>query len=232
MDAAKQHLASLSHGTILRIKNLESARGRQGRVWKLMPGQFLMTFVLKPKLSNLQAAQQLQYLFMAITLGVLEPLKIYGAGLKWPNDIIIQGKKVGGILMESVWQEEQLQGLVVGFAVNVNNRFEDDDPLQKTATSVCSVMHQEFDIALLEQAFLQALNSFYTQWSDGKFQSLFEFWKNAQVFMGQKVFVHHRDGSVVSGIMQGVTPQGDLILKDHLNNVITVVYAQVLEVLT
>ena len=68
MDAAKEHLAFLHHGTILSIKNLVAARGRQGRVWMLAPGQLVMTFILKPTQSLVDRPDSLHYLFMAISL--------------------------------------------------------------------------------------------------------------------------------------------------------------------
>ena len=230
MDAAKFQLADLAHGTVLHIKNLASARGRQGRIWQLMPGQFLMTFVLKPEQKLLQRENALPSLFMALSLGVLEPLKKYDVGLKWPNDLVMQGKKLAGILMESVWQGNGLQGLVVGFAVNVNNQFEADNSLQKIAISLRAVYHQEFDLHELEQQFLQSLNHFYDQWVAGSFKDLFLAWQEAQYCIGKQISVHHADGSVVCGVMQGVTEKGDLVLKDGAGNEHIILYAQVLQI--
>lgn len=231
MDAAKEHLESLSHGIILSIKNLTAARGRQGRVWTLDPGQLVMTFVLKPKQFLVDRPDALHFLFMAISLAICKPLQRYGAGLKWPNDIILCNKKLAGILMESVWQSEKLRGLVIGFAVNVNNQFAVDHELFTVATSLRDVVEHEFDLKLLEQEVLQSLNHFYDLWAAGKFIDLFYAWRDAQILMGKSIKVHHTNGTVVEGVMHDLKINGDLVLKDSEGILHSILYAQVFSVI-
>ena len=95
---AKQHLDTAPDGAVFIADILGHARGRQGRTWQFVPGQLPITILLKPNFKNLCKADlefRLNQLTMALALGILDPLKFYGVALKWPNDFVLNHKKVG-----------------------------------------------------------------------------------------------------------------------------------------
>lgn len=166
MDWAKGQLEKVADGTVFLADRYHVARGRLGRVWCLYPGQLIVTFVLKPKnISKSDTTNHLNQLNMALTKGVAAVLEPYGVMIKKPNDFMIDGKKVGGILIEAVWHEGRVTGLVVGIAINCNNEFDEQDPLYKIATSLKQVTGELVDLDKLQKTLFASLTFWYKHWS-------------------------------------------------------------------
>ena len=235
MAWAKEHLDIAPDGAIFFVENLTHARGRQGREWQLADGQLTLTILLKPpsidKIQPEQLALRLNQLNMALTLGILEPLKVYGVGLKWPNDFVVKDRKVGGMLLEAVWRGQKLAGIVLGFSINVNNVFDESNPLYYTAISLKTVEGKELDSNNLQDMIVQSLDAAYAQWNDGNFDFIFEQWKSNQVYHGKNIAVHNKDGTIVSGIFVDVLPNGDLEIQNDNKTTSTIAFCTV-EVVT
>ncbi len=232
---AKENLATAPDGAVFLADELTQAKGRQGRVWAVHQDQLIVTFILKPpQLAAVPPEDlpiRLNQLNMAIVLGILDPLKKYGATLKWPNDFIINHKKVGGMLMHLVWQGTLPIGIIVGFAINVNNEFDPADPLFSIATSLKTVTGSVVDRRTLYKSMLATLNAWYVQWQHGQYMHIYKHWKIEQAYLGSKIQVHQKDGSLVVGVAQQVMPNGDLMLRDEHNKQRTISFFQVEEVL-
>jgi len=242
MQWAKSEIATAPDGAVFLADELEAAQGRQGRTWGIRPGQLLVTIVLKPEIlssfSQDDLSIRLNQLNMALTLGILEPIKAYGAGLKWPNDFVINDKKVCGMLVQLVWHDQKPVGIVFGFGLNVNTVFEKDDELFSIAGSLISARHapstpfvpmepegrmegtavlstnqQTIDMRTLYKQLLTSLDHFYTLWKQQQFSHIYKEWKDHQVYLGKPLTIHQKDGSIISGIMNQVMPNGDLMLK-------------------
>ena len=128
MELAKRNSKTAPDGSIFLVKNLKAAHGRQARIWEVYPGQLSMTILLKPqileKIDFKDLPLSLNQLNMAVSLGTLKTLYEYDVKLKWPNDFILNDKKVGGMLIELSWIGSNLQAIIVGLSINVNNIFE------------------------------------------------------------------------------------------------------------
>ena len=149
---------------------------------------------------------------MALCLGLLEPLKQYGVSLKWPNDFILKSRKVGGMLIENVWNGDELVGVILGFGLNVNTQITEDDELFFTATSLKSETGKEVDKDKLLQKLLVSLEVFYARWKSGDFKHIYNEWKSNQVFMNQNISVHTHNNEIKTGIMKNLLENGDLVL--------------------
>ena len=160
MAWAREHLHTAPDGTLFVAQTLTAAKGQYDRVWQLRDGQLTLTLLLKPTKS-----EHLQVLNMAIALGIAGALG-QEITLKKPNDFIAHGKKLGGMLIEVVWTGKNLDGIILGFGLNINNRFEPGDPLEAIATSLCQVTTQSYDLAELTQATLDSLDYFYKRWQN------------------------------------------------------------------
>lgn len=218
MELAKQHLQQAPDGAIFLVKTLKKAHGRQERNWKVYPEQISVTFLLKPKiLSQIPSddlSLRLNQLNMAITLGILETLQPYGVKLKWPNDFILNDKKTGGMIIELSWMESTLQGIIVGFSINVNNIFDESDELYNIATSLKQELGKTIDRKLLCENLLINIDKYYQKWLSQSFDEIFNSWQNVQHHKGKNINVHQKDGSLISGTFFDVLPNGDLILKE------------------
>lgn len=231
LDWAKEEFDVVPDGTIFLADTYSQARGRQGRVWKLYPGQMILTFVLKPSLldediCNLACDldQALLYLNMSLSVAIAQTLISYGVGLKWPNDFVYITKeskivKVGGILLESIWNGSKLQGFIGGVAINANNKFLESDPLSAIATSLQTIERTKnseatIDLVALRDDCIASLDLWYKVWLGQDFEKIFAHWKSCQICLNKKISIHYKDGEKISGYMKGVDRQGCLIFID------------------
>ena len=216
MELAKEYINTAPDGAIFLVKNLQQAHGRQDRVWTLYPEQLSVTFLLKPvnlnKISKQDLPLRLTQLNMAIALGIFNVLKKFEVKLKWPNDFMLNNKKLGGMIIELIWNESLLQGIVVGFSININNVFDHSDELYEIATSLKQVFNKNFDIDILQEKILQSIDEFYQKWLNQKFDEIFKQWKENQFYKNKIIQVHQKDRSFISGLFSDVLSNGDLIL--------------------
>jgi BirA family biotin operon repressor/biotin-[acetyl-CoA-carboxylase] ligase len=146
----------VNEGVVAVADEQTAGRGRVGRTWFSPPGQALyVSVVLRPAL----APGQISWLTMIGALAVVEvahalsppspqpsPQRGEGAGIKWFNDVLLNGKKLSGVLAETALTGAHLDYAVLGIGVNVNTRF-DDAPgaVRQRATSLREAFGREFD---------------------------------------------------------------------------------------
>ncbi len=235
MAWARSLIHEAPDGALFLADTYTHARGRQGREWHIMPGQLLVTMVLKPPLLKVMHPDdfdvRLSQLNMAIAVGIISPLKIYGASLKWPNDIVAGKQKIGGILMQAVWEHEVPTGLIVGFALNVNNTFPPEHELHGTATSICVLAGKQLEMRTLFKEIITSLDAWYAAWQQLAFGSIYKAWRQEQLYLGKQITVHQKNGSVCTGIAHQVMPNGDYLLTiEGEKKQITISFYQVEEV--
>ena len=149
-DLAKNKIEELEDGTVFVTDFIENARGRGGREWVCYTGQLLLTILLKPQ--SLDSSEKLNQLIMIFSVAIIRILKKYNVGIKWPNDFVIGGKKLGGILGEVVWRNNKPQAFIVGIGINVNNVFCKSDKLYDIATSLKQEFGKQIDKDFLTRA--------------------------------------------------------------------------------
>ncbi len=133
-------------GALVLADEQTAGRGRGSRRWVTRPGSALaMSLVLRPK----PAEQEVIPRFTALAgLGLIHALAAWGlrAALKWPNDVLLDGKKIAGVLVEADWRGERLDALVVGMGVNVSpGAVPEPDQLRTPATSVADALGKPVD---------------------------------------------------------------------------------------
>ncbi|MBY0352859.1 biotin--[acetyl-CoA-carboxylase] ligase [Candidatus Babeliales bacterium] len=213
---AKEYLDTAQDGAVFIAHELTRARGRQGRVWHWAPGQLALTFVLKPSFAPNE--DDLTKLSMALACGIYQAITQYGVTLKWPNDFVINQKKVGGMLMELVWDSNTLRGIIFAFGLNVNNTFEPTHELAELATSLCvqnsnPACPEPVEGPALQETILTSLDSWYQAWYSRAYDHIFATWVAAQSYLGKTITVHKKDGSTITGIAHHLLPNGTLCLK-------------------
>lgn len=125
MAEAARRAASLDRPTWIIAERQTNARGRQGKPWINPPGNLAATYVFKPACTPQEAARRS---FLAAN-ALFEALAYYTGpdklGLKWPNDVLLQGGKVAGILLESTGQGPYVDYLAIGYGVNLHSSPQD-----------------------------------------------------------------------------------------------------------
>jgi len=222
MEWAREHVSEAPDGSLFLSDKLVSARGRQGRVWHISDGQLLITMILKPdNLSTIALDDlplRLNQLNMAINCGILAPLKHYGTVLKWPNDFYARNKKLGGMIMQLIWDNDRPQGIIIGFALNVNNTFELGHELFSKAISLTMITSSRVDKELLQQEVLASCDRWYKQWQQGNAKKIVSSWKHEQYYLGKNITAHLKNGGSIAGLAHDILPNGDLILVDKKTN--------------
>lgn len=182
MDWAKSLINDVPDGTVFISKKYHKARGSNNRIWSISEGQLVLTFVLKPNVDINQSTMEL--LNIACSTAVVTALGKYDIGIKKPNDFYSkkQMKKVGGILFEPVWKDGELIGIVCGFAINCNNKFDRSNELYNIAISIKEITGRIIDIKSLKDEIVYYLNDFYSRWLNGRFGDISSAW-NKHIFL-------------------------------------------------
>lgn len=160
---------NVPEGTIIQAIHQTMGRGQMGTNWHSQPGESLtFSVILAP--AFLRAEHQF-YLNMAVSLGIHEYLRIKGivATIKWPNDILVRGKKLAGILIENIIKGNYLQHCVIGIGLNVNSKSELMLPM---ATSLLVETGHYFDLDAELKLISESMDSYYTALRLQKFNSL------------------------------------------------------------
>ena len=204
-DLAKSWLMDgAPDGAVVIADEQTRGRGRNGRIWRTPPGAALaVSIVLRP------AAARIARVNMIGALSVCELAAQVGCediGIKWPNDIQVQGKKISGILVENLWMQGSLHGVVLGIGVNVRIDFSQTD-LREIATSLEDVAGLPLDRAELIQILLERV-AFWYQRIDS--DDLFDAWRRRLNMLGCPVVAEG-----VSGRARDVTAAGGLLVEDN-----------------
>lgn len=219
----KEHLSELSDKTVVHAISQTGGRGRLQRKWvDLGEGNLFMSFILKPSNSFDEVYSNLtQYL----SIKLCKILETYGIEpqIKWPNDVLIKGKKIAGILSETVMQGNNFKGLILGIGVNLN----------ASTDSVKQITDKEVTALNLEIGRTVDCDSFRNKLCDEFFQDYdeflnkgFEFIKsdyvNKACFLDREICVKVFDKEQ-RGVAKSVTDKGELVLfSDNKDVVLTI----------
>ena len=208
----------LAAGTAVPLVILASAqtegRGRRGRVWHSPPaGNLYSTFVFRPKLEP----ARLQDFTLWMGLNICELVSNFARlepGLKWPNDLHLNGRKAGGMLTEARVDADQIRDLVFGLGLNLNGRAADlPRDLQRTATSLAEATGTPLDLNRFAAALIGRVLSAYDQFVEGGYRDKFAgLWQRYDVLRGRPVSVT-QGTRTVAGTATGIDDEGSLIVR-------------------
>ena len=225
VDSTQAVLARLAaegaaEGTVVTARHQTAGRGRRGRQWWDAPGaSLLMSVLLEPPVPTAQAPQ----LSLVAGLAVAEALAAttgVSARIRWPNDIVIDGKKVSGVLPEAVSRSDgRLAYVLLGIGINVDQR-EFPADLRDVATSLRLATGAVHDQRQLLSAVLDALDQRYGEWLACGFAGLRQDWRRRASTLGE----HVRTGDGQAGVAVDVDETGALLIdagRDGLTRVIS-----------
>jgi BirA family biotin operon repressor/biotin-[acetyl-CoA-carboxylase] ligase len=200
-------------GTVTIAETQKAGRGRLGRRWISPKGGLWFSIILKPKL---KPSETTKLVFVA-SLAVAEALKeLYSikTETKWPNDVLVGGRKICGILAEMSTVDGRVKFVVLGIGVNVNLDVEKDLPkeLWGNTTSLKAVLGRKVKLEELFKKLLEKLDGVYELFLKDGFRPILERWKSYACFLGNMVEVKDK-GEKLSGLALGVNAEGALILK-------------------
>jgi BirA family biotin operon repressor/biotin-[acetyl-CoA-carboxylase] ligase len=203
VDSTQAVLARLavegaSEGTVVVARHQTAGRGRRGRHWWDAPGEsLLLSLLLKPPILNVRAPQLSLVAGVAVA-DALDAACDAAARIRWPNDVLVGGKKVCGVLPEAVSQADGRIGyLLLGIGINVGQR-EFPPELRGAATSLLLSTGVAHDQSRLLAAMLEALDRRYDEWLRDGFAGLRDEWRRRASTLGERVRISDgREGVAV-----------------------------------
>lgn len=201
-----------SHGTLVVAEAQTQGRGRRGRDWESPAvGNLYFTLLLRPELEPGKASM----LTLIMALAVAKGLRVLTAGdalIKWPNDIVLGGKKVAGILTEMTMEADFIQHIVIGVGINVAKQ-EFPSALVHTATALETELQDRVPRALLLETILGFFEQEYDIFlKDGNLSGLQEEYEKFLVNRGREVRVLDPKGEF-TGVARGINEQGELLVE-------------------
>jgi BirA family transcriptional regulator, biotin operon repressor / biotin---[acetyl-CoA-carboxylase] ligase len=192
-------------------------RGRLGRKWVTKPGAALaFSLIFKFSGDGRERLNMFSPLGAVAVCQALEDGWALQPKIKWPNDVLLQGRKVCGILVEAAWSGAKLDGVVVGIGINVTaEAVPPDDQVVYPAISVEQAAGEPVDRLALLKMILSKLRDLRPRLETGEF---FTAWESRLAFLNQRVMLKSDvekpgESSSYEGILVGVDRSGALLLK-------------------
>ncbi|MBN1161112.1 MAG: biotin--[acetyl-CoA-carboxylase] ligase [Dehalococcoidales bacterium] len=208
MDAARDEaLKGAKEGTVIIAGEQTGGRGRLQRAWLAPKGNVALSIILHPDIKSLPC------LIMIASLSVvrsIESIASVKAGIKWPNDVLIGGKKTGGILIENEVVGNKVAFSIVGIGININLKVDDYNEIAETATSLKKESGKDDLRINIIRSLLEELERLYLSLPEGK--PIYEAWRDRLVTLGKNVKA--QSGSqVIEGIAEAVDESGALVIR-------------------
>ena len=204
--------AGAPHGTLAVAEIQDGGRGRRGRNWISPAGVGIwMSLLLRPGISPISASTLTLVMALAAQKGIKEATGIESQ-IKWPNDLVLNKKKICGILTEMGTEFMEIRYVVMGTGINVN---QEDFPeeIRKTATSLYMETGKKYHRSRIIERILEALEEYYgifVQTED--MSALLEEYNEKLVNRGQEVCVLDPKGEY-RGLCRGITKTGGLLVE-------------------
>ena len=231
-------------GLVILTDSQTAGKGRRGRRWVDVPGcNVLMSIVFRPLFSP-------HILVMITSLAVVDAITDscqVVAAIKWPNDVIIEDRKVAGILIETSHDSNGQMVAVAGIGVNVNSSVEElakHSSIQVPLTAIATTLESECGHKVSREVFIAhllhyieksyfALQQEITELSDVEdvdkepfARFIWERWRSQLVTLGRTIEVQ-QGNSVISGIAEDVDESGELLLRRHSGELVRITWGDV-----
>jgi BirA family transcriptional regulator, biotin operon repressor / biotin---[acetyl-CoA-carboxylase] ligase len=200
-------------GTVVIAECQTAGRGRLGRRWTSPAGKgLLFSVILRPALP-MSDAHLLTLVAATAAAEAIETQTGVAVRIKWPNDLYVDDRKLGGILTEVSGEQDEIDWVVVGIGLNVNTEYgELPVPLRRTAASLKMAGGQLFDRSELLARILLSLEASYVATLRSGFGSALESFRGRDYLSRKTVSVQTREGPVV-GEALGIDDRGALLLQ-------------------
>ncbi|WP_144511357.1 biotin--[acetyl-CoA-carboxylase] ligase [Bacillus sp. FJAT-22090] len=211
--AAEKAREDALHGTVVITEEQTAGRGRLERSWDSSASKGIwMSVIIRPEISPQNAAQFTLVSAVAITRAI-EDITNCSPHIKWPNDLLINGKKVTGILTELQADMDRVQSIIIGIGVNVNQDIDAfDQSIQSIATSLKMETGKEVDRAELVAKILYYLEKYTDMYVENGFEPIKLLWESYNCTLGKRIRANLLR-ETLEGVAIGITNDGVLQLQ-------------------
>ena len=212
-EGKKQANLGCAEGSIVLAEEQKGGRGRLARGWFSPKGKGIwLSVILRPPFNPYDAPKCTLMAAVAVTKAIRSITQVE-CGIKWPNDILYQGKKLVGILTEMSAEIDAINHVVIGMGINVNiGEHEFPDELQSIATSLSIIRGEAISRLTLLNGILGQLEVVYNQVVQNGFVPMLDEWRELSVTLGQQVDVVG-SGRNFSGTAIDIDHDGALLVQ-------------------
>ena len=212
----------INEGTLIIAERQSAGKGRLGRKWFSPAGGIWLSIILYPQLSP----SYISRITLMTAVAVVKAIKIctqIESQIKWPNDVLINEKKVCGILTEMSAELDIINWVVVGIGINVNiDHREFPEDIQKNTISLKETSGKEISRVKLAQTFLQEFEKYYEILKGREFSSILKEWKLYSHTLGKKIKVDMGE-KIITGEAMDINESGALILKKEDGELVEII---------
>jgi BirA family biotin operon repressor/biotin-[acetyl-CoA-carboxylase] ligase len=206
-------LNGAEEGEVVLAESQTKGKGRMGRQWESPAGlNIYLSIILRPRI--VPSKTPLITLMTAVACAeAVDEVTGLTPAIKWPNDLLIEEKKLGGILTEADMELDRINFVVVGIGINVNMARAVFPPsIKDTATSLQEALGREISRIALTQAILRRLEQWYKRLGQGRGEEIRRRWKELALIKGKAIEVTSL-GEVVRGTALDIDEDGALLVQ-------------------
>lgn len=200
-------------GSVVISERQTDAKGRSGKAWASPLGGVWLSFILYPEVDH----SKLPMITLAAGVAVakaLEKIGVENPEIKWPNDIMINGKKVCGILTEAVAKFNTIENIIVGIGIDANLNVTDfPEELQEGTTTLKEYFGKNIDENLLIKILLEELEKIKNLFNDKEYEAILKEWRKRSYTIGKIVEVRKPFNSYYDAYVVGIGKEGALVVE-------------------
>lgn len=211
-EKASHKEEEINEGTVIIAERQSAGKGRLGRKWFSPAGGIWISIILYPQLSPSYIPRITLMTAVAVVKAIERCAQIKGQ-IKWPNDILINEKKVCGILTEMSAELDLINWVVVGIGINVDiKKQEFPEDIREKTTSLKEALRKEISRVSLVQIFLKEFERYYELLKKREISLILKEWKSYSHTLGKKIEIDIGE-QVITGEAIDINEMGALILK-------------------
>lgn len=214
-------------GTIVVAEKQIEGKGRRGRSWysPIKQGIYL-SLIIRPIIPLKQISRVSLLAAVAVSEALEEELNLKPQ-IKWPNDILINNRKIAGILSEAITDMDSIEYIVIGIGININNPPEEfPDDFRTPPTSALGETQTPVSRIDLLRRLLLSFENHYTLLQKGDFTHTLEKAKSLSLVIGKEVRLDEKD-MIISGLAFDIDDNGFLLVKDQSGTIHTVMSGEI-----
>lgn len=203
----------VGNGAVVISEKQTKARGRSGKNWESPLGGVWLSIILNPNVNH----SKIPLITLATGVAVENTLKRIGvknAEIKWPNDILIHGKKVCGILTEAITSFNTIESVIIGVGIDANISIENfPEELRENMTTLNDEIGEKVDENLLIKLFLEEFEKISEQFINEEYETILKEWIKNSYTIGKIVEVHEPFSKPYDGYVLGISRDGSLVVE-------------------
>ena len=206
-------LNGAEQGTVVISEKQTGAKGRSGKAWASPLGGIWLSIILNPNVDH----SKLPMITLATGVAVakaLERIGVENPEIKWPNDIMINGKKVSGVLTEAIASFNTIENVIVGIGIDGNMNIEDfPEELQEGTTTLKEELGSKIDEHELIEILLEEFEKISILFWEEKFEEILKEWRKRSYSIGKIVEVREPFKNYYDAYVLGIGKEGALVVE-------------------